>query len=129
MIAVSNSSIIPDEHRYAFCEDLGKYPDQTVADMWSEKLDIEIGRHVPFFFRKQLGIEPFKKQTYTKPGFSGKIEDAHPEIKEMIGKATVTAIAEHFGVSRSCVRAAAGRLEIGTRVDSDAVFDAIGIKN
>lgn len=94
--------------------ELGKVSDAALARKYSKLAGFEIDRHAIFWMRKQRGIPAAQPKTYTKPDFHGKIEDAHPEIRKLLGKVPVTSIAEHFGVSRSCIHAAADRLGIET---------------
>ena len=115
---------LPPDVRDQIKRELGTMPDQALADKYSTDA-LKIERHTIFYMRKQAGVPAYSQRPYTAPPFRGRLEDAHPEVAELLGKVPLVRIAEKFGVSRSCVRDAAKRLNKPTRaVDFDDVFDA-----
>jgi hypothetical protein len=98
--------------------ELGTMTDAALAKKYSKKVGFVIGRHTIFYLRKANGIPAFEQRAYSPPSFRGRLEDAHPEIKELLGKVPVVALAMRYDVSRSCVRAAAQRLGLPTRAQN-----------
>lgn len=103
---------IPAKFKAQIEAELGTMPDTELAAKYSQLSGVPIDRHTIFWMRKVRGIPAFHKKSYTKPPFRGRLEDIHPEVKYLFGKVPIAKIAEYFGVSRSCVRAAADRLGI-----------------
>jgi len=118
---------IPENIKPQIVGELGTMPDEAIAIKYSELAGFEIPRQTIFYMRKSRKIPAFVDHEYTPPPFRGRLEDAHPEVEELLGKVPVIRIAERFGVSRSCVRAAAKRLGKDTRAtDYSLVFEAVG---
>lgn len=106
--------------------ELGKASDAALARKYSAVAGFDIDRHAIFWMRKQRDIPPFQPKAYTRPKFTGRVEDKYPEVAKLLGRVPVTTIADYFGVSRSCVHAAAERLGISTSsIDPKSTIDQL----
>ncbi|MFA5387975.1 MAG: hypothetical protein WC322_06360 [Candidatus Paceibacterota bacterium] len=113
---------LPVGVREQIIPELGTMTDAALAKKYSRR-GLNIARHTIFYMRKSNGIPAFEQRNYTAPDFRGRLEDAHPEVKELLGKVPVVVLAKRFNVARSCVRAAAQRLGLPTRAENfDAAF-------
>lgn len=135
---MSRKNRIPEAFRERIVAELGTDTDINLARKWTETIKREapevgdgfrVDRHTIFWMRNQLGVAAYREQTYTPPAFRGKLEDAHPEVKDLIGRVPLAQIARHFGVSRSCVNAAAKRLgKVGRGIDHSAnIKELLGV--
>lgn len=121
---------LPERWRGQIIGELGTMTDAALAKKYSKKVGFAIGRHTIFYLRKSNGIAAFEERAYSPPPFRGRLEDAHPEIKDLLGKVPVIVLAKKYDVSRSCVRAAAQRLGLPTRAQNfDDVIAAAEAKS
>jgi hypothetical protein len=103
---------VPPEFRDQIIAELGTVSDIELARKYTELSGSIIKKHTIFWMRRRRGIPARYAKKYTKPPFTGRLEDAHPEVKYLFGKVPVTVIASYFGVTTSCVRDVARRLGI-----------------
>lgn len=103
---------LPPEIIARIRDEAGSMTDAELAKKYSKIVGYPLDRHRIFYLRTSNGTPAAKTQAYTKPVFHGRLEDAYPELRYLIGVIDHTTLAARYQVSRSAVREAAKRLAV-----------------